>query len=184
MENENKLPNRKSVRLKNYDYSSDGLYFITICTQDMKCLFGYIKDGEMILNKYGKSIEQELLKIPTNYPDTTIVTYIVMPNHIHFILHSCRVYGPDGLRVYNSVGAGSARPQTGSVRQENKIHTIGQIIGRFKFNTTKTINMENKLWQRGFYEHIIRSEKSFIEIDYYIRVNPKTWESDKLFRVG
>ena len=78
--------NRRSIRLKNHDYSQSGAYFVTICTQDRKCLFGSIMDDEMILNDYGKIIEEKWLQIVGTHPEIDLGAYIIMPNHIHGII--------------------------------------------------------------------------------------------------
>lgn len=81
----NKLPNRKSIRLKGYDYSQAGLYFVTICTQNRAHLFGNIKNGEMILNDAGKMVETEWMKLTDRYKNIQLHEYVVMPNHFHAI---------------------------------------------------------------------------------------------------
>lgn len=152
---------RRSIRLKDYDYSQSGLYFITICCHSNKCRFGKIENGEMILNEYGLIASQEWERLPERYPHTILDVYQIMPNHIHSILH-----------ITDAI--------TGSP-------TCGEMTGAYKsiaFNACLEIyksknEIMGKLWQRNFYEHIIRNEKSYQTIANYIINNPATWNNDK-----
>lgn len=192
--------NRRSIRLKNYDYSQEGNYFITICCQDRARLFGKIDKGEMILNEAGNMIVTEWLALKSRFPNIELYEYIVMPNHFHGIL---------GI-VENTVGTSLAGvqnnedgqpqgiaptglpptglPQTG-LPQTELAPTVGNIIGAFKSITSveyiRGIESKNweqfnkRLWQRNYWEHIIRNDDSFDRISEYIKNNPRKWHEDK-----
>ncbi len=155
---------RRSIRLSGYDYSKPGMYFITICTQHRKCLFGTISDGKCRLNDAGGMVETVWNEIPFYYPGINIDEFVAMPNHIH------------GIVVISAV--------TGM--------SLPDVVHRFKTMTTKKyadgVKQSNwppfpgKLWQRNYWEHIIRDELDLNHIRDYIRNNPARWESDKLFR--
>ena len=178
--NINAHDHRRSIRLKGYDYALPGYYFVTICTQDRKNIFGEITNNEIELNKFGKIVDEKINELK-KYKNVDIDIYCVMPNHIHFI-----------IRI---VGAGSSRPINGS---ENPTPTVGQIVAYFKYQSTKQINdvinrahcgRENpaptgeytikKIFQRNYYEHIIRNEKSLNKIRGYITLNPTMWDRDR-----
>ncbi len=172
------LPNRQSIRLRGFDYSQNGLYFCTICTHDRENLFGEIIDGKMVLNNAGKIIDYWLNQIPTKYNGVILDEYQIMPNHIHIII--------------NIVGAGFPRPKT-----------LGQILAYFKYQSAKSVRLAKsgagvvdlsgaetaplqnkwvyikKIFQRNYYEHIIRDENEYTKICNYIQNNPKNWEKDK-----
>ncbi|PJB88198.1 transposase [Candidatus Roizmanbacteria bacterium CG_4_9_14_0_8_um_filter_34_12] len=163
---------RKSIRLKNYDYSQSGLYFVTICTQNRECIFGNIINNNvgvgrdrpisMILNQYGKIIENVWESLP-NHHSVELDVFQIMPNHVHFILHIV-------------LGASRRAPTT-----------LGFIVGMFKTECTKQINkLRNtpgqKIFQRNYYEHIIQNENELIKIRQYIKTNPLFWNQDINYR--
>jgi len=163
---EDKLPQRKRIRLDNYDYSSAGAYFITICTQNRKCVLSCIvgrglAPAESLLTEHGKIAERQLLSLEERYPFVSIDQYVVMPNHIHFIL----------LLDGGTAGA-SPRP------------TVSDVVCAYKSLTTrecKRNGFAEKLFQTSFYEHIIRNHSDYTEIVEYIQQNPSRWSSDKLY---
>ena len=172
------IHHRKSIRLKGYDYSREGLYFITICTQDRKCLFGEIVDGKMILNDFGKNADKCWLDIPKHFPNAILHEHIVMPNHVHGIIELTQ--GREG-----NVGAENFLPLRGTTP-----HSIGSIVKGFKIGVTKFFrnNYESigdpkpaHIWQRNYHEHIIRNEKSYQRISEYIINNPDRWSDDKFY---
>ena len=187
--------NRQSIRLKGYDYSQEGLYFITICCQDRLHLFGEIIQGEMVLNDAGKMIEKWYLELENKYPDKICHQMVVMPNHFHCIIENVsdnnnNVSGHVGMSLRgHPIRRYPERPTYG---MENKIYnaTIGDAVGWFKTMTTnayicgvKTQNWKRfnkRLWQRNYWEHIIRDEQSFDRISIYIADNPKKWKADTL----
>lgn len=182
--NNNKTYNRRSIRLQGYDYSQPGAYFITLCTQNRQCLFGNVIDGKMILNDYGQIAHQCWLEIPHHYPNVELDEFIVMPNHVHgiIIIHDIDVAieSPND-KSYNNVGAIHELPL--QYQKQRCLMTLPKIIGRFKMNSAKQINqlrqtMGLSVWQRNYYEHIIRNDESLHKIREYIHNNPLKWELD------
>ena len=203
------IHHRKSIRLKGYDYSQAGLYFITICVQDRKCLFGEIVGVEnfqpqMILNDAGKIADECWLEIPNHFPDAVLHEHIVMPNHIHGIIELIQsgshnesgqhvgVQNFEPLQSPNesglSIGVENFQPKRNEF-QKMIPRSIGSIVKGFKIGVTKwyrnnMVGAENFLpviWQRNYYEHIIRNEISYHKISEYIINNPNNWKEDDFF---
>lgn len=168
---------RKSIRLKEYDYKQPGSYFVTICVQNHQCLFGNIIVGagpcarpEMVLNDIGKMVQFIWEQMPKYYPGTDIDSFIVMPNHIHGI-------------VTLKTGTGQPRGVAPTT-----VLSLPQIVHRFKSLTTaryrhgvkqnQWLPFTNRLWQRNYYERVIRNENELSEIRKYIQENPLKWELD------
>ena len=161
--------NRKSIRLKGYDYSREGAYFVTICAQNRECLFGEIVDDKMVLNKYGEIVKNEWQRTGDIRPNIETDCFVVMPNHVHGIINIRR-----GVLQYAPTNGFKSPSQT-----------IGAITRGFKSTTTKQINILRDthgqcIWQRNYYEHIIRGEKDYNRIHEYIQNNPLKWELDSL----
>jgi REP element-mobilizing transposase RayT len=181
---DNYIPNihhRKSIRLQGYDYSKSGLYFITICVQDRKCLFGNIvkeyNDDPMVLNDAGKIANECWLEIPKHFPNAILHEHIIMPNHVHGIIE---------LVKNDDVGVQNFEPLHQPVNKFQKIipHSIGSIVRGYKIGVTKWFRSNTDIefvWQRNFYENIIRTEKSYQRIREYIINNAKNWHEDKFF---
>ena len=160
---------RRSIRLKGHDYSDDGLYFITICTKDRHCYFGRVIDGKMVLNEKGQIVKNEWLNTANvRQGDVILHEYVVMPNHFHAIVEICR----GGVR--NSIDNGVCDSKDRGVRSPSK--TLGAIVRGFKSAVTKQIGFP--IWQRNYYEHIIRNAHAFERISNYIRNNPAQWNKD------
>jgi len=243
------IHHRKSIRMKGYDYSQEGLYYITMCVQKRECLFGEIKNDEMILNDAGRMIENEWLAITKRFSDTELHEYCVMPNHFHGILEIVHhkpvdndtvANGQPGIAsttgdndTGNSVGAplvgvldnagvtnppnddiiANAEPQTKGeppTEQREGNHkglpqpgiaptsdatikkTVGDMMDAFKsISTVEYIRgVENegwqtfygKLWQRNYYEHIIRNHESYLRTANYIVNNPANWQGDEFYK--
>ncbi|MFZ6664505.1 transposase [Peijinzhouia sedimentorum] len=258
-----KIHKRKSIRLKGYDYSQAGLYFITICCQDRICRFGQVVNGEMVLNEIGKMVESEWMQLPERFQNTQLHEFVVMPNHFHAILEivksSNTITNPpnagatlmvdpntlvvdttnktqaqdkenqpqEGQPVRTTLvvdpknSSAETNPQEGTSptvnpknqpKQEEtqpqegqpqgiahtaktarekgkKVKTVGEIVGAFQsIVTVKYIRgvktkgwpqFKGKLWQRNFYEHIIRNERAYHNISKYIINNPRKWSEDK-----
>ncbi|MCC7400479.1 MAG: hypothetical protein IT214_03250 [Chitinophagaceae bacterium] len=246
------IHHRKSIRLKGYDYSQAGMYFITICVQNRACLFGDVVNGEMVLNDAGRIADECWLNIPVHFPNVILHEYIIMPNHVHGIIE---LVGAKNLSPHNdtphddssendtphndtphddsshddtphnesphddspgqhlSMNSPPELTMTGSF-DEMKIgaendsdsfgakydsdgygakdfsplrspsKTVGSIVRGFKIGVTKWFrsngNMEN-IWQRNYWEHIIRDEKSLQRISEYINNNPINWNTDKFY---
>ena len=171
-----KIHHRKSIRLKNYDYSRPGLYFITICTQGQLHLFGEIVDGEMVLNDVGRRVWDEWRKSEKIRDEIKIHEFVVMPNHLHGIVEI--VVGANGRSPVQS-------PVHSPVKKSMQTRSIGSLVAGFKSSFTAKINRidgmpKRQLWQRNYWEHIIRNENEYQRIAQYIMDNPKKWALDKL----
>jgi REP element-mobilizing transposase RayT len=163
-----RIHHRRSVRLRGFDYAHDGAYFVTICAESRACIFGEIVSQVARLSAIGEVIESHWHALPRKYPQIELDAFVVIPNHIH------------GVLWITSVGAGFPRPPTnaGEVRP-----TLGQIIGFYKYQTTKTVNEQRgaagaKLWQRSYYDHIMRNDHELDAIREYIATNPDRWDDD------
>jgi len=159
---------RKLNRWKDYNYSQNGCYFVTICIKDKMCLLGEVDNKEMILNRYGNIVNEFWNDIPNHYNNVFLDEYIIMPNHIHGII----------IIENNLVGTEQC-----SVPKETFIKNYGlisKIVKSFKESCVKTIRSQHNdssfAFQRSFYDHIIRSEKSLNAIRQYIIDNPLKWE--------
>jgi len=176
VETKNKKCNRRSIRLQRYDYSLPGAYFITICIHKQKMLLK-IKDVQMMIRSVWSSLPDRFLSLKLD-------EFVIMPNHIHAIL-CINIVGADLVSARNKADLVSARNKTTPISAP----TISRIVQAFKSITTykyilgvKENNwslFDKRLWQRNYYDHIIRSEKSLNYIREYIVNNPIRWEFDK-----
>jgi putative transposase len=165
-----------SLRLKDFDYSEEGIYFITICTKDRKNFFGKIQNGKMMLNDVGEIAKKCWKEIPKYFPDTVLGTFVIMPNHVHGLIY---------IKENNN----------SSVRNENfrslppgwhgaKSRSLSSIIRGFKIGVTKWCRQNNHdyfSWHKSFYDHIVRNDEELEKIHEYIIFNPQKWELDKYF---
>ena len=164
---------RRSIRLKEYDYSQAGAYFVTVCAWNRECLFGKVVDGEMQLNDIGRIVADEWTRSCEIRQEIELDEWIVMPNHIH------------GIIIITDVGAhGRAPLQHDNTVLHREPRSLSSFIAGFKSATTKRINQTRgtpgvQLWQRNYYEHVIRNEESLNEIRQYISGNPKRWAEDE-----
>ena len=168
-----KIHNRRSLRLKGYDYSQIGLYFVTICAHDKKCLFGEVAKGEMQINEYGKTIESTWNDLVNHNGGLRLKAFVVMPNHVHGIVE----IGGAGLEPR----AGLEPAPTGGMKSQG----LQEIVRQFKTFSAKRINAIRNLpgtpvWQRNYYEHVIRDEDDCTRIIEYITTNPQRWAEDSL----
>ena len=163
------LPKRKQIRLQNHDYSSPGAYFVTICTVDRRCILSDIRRGDpcgrpsLILTEYGKIVEH-CLKQAERLDAVRLEPHVIMPNHIHFI---CTIDHPRA----------TARVAP----------TLGRIVGALKSlsaNRCREEGLMGKLWQRGYYEHVVRNEEDLRQIWDYIESNPSKWVEDRYYAEG
>jgi len=169
---------RKSIRLKNYDYSKAGAYFVTICTKDHTWVFGKVNGGFMYLNDYGKIARKCWEEIPKHFPNVKIDLYIIMPNHIHGILWLCDSEVDVGERHASPLHLPHLNGN--QIIKKPKLYTV---VGSFKSAVTKKINILNdhsgkSMWQRSFYEHIVKDDISLNKIRKYIQFNPLNWYRD------
>ena len=187
------LHNRRSIRLKGYDYSQEGIYFITLCCQSRQHLFGKIENGIMHLNEFGEIIKEEWEKTPFIRTNISLGAFIIMPDHFHAILHIDQQITKKEDYIPNQFKSPS--------------QTIGAIIRGFKGATTNRIKKFNsgeskeegrgeswgvlqyaptalpsplKIWQRDYFEKIIRDQRAYQNITQYIIDNPKNWKKKKL----
>jgi REP element-mobilizing transposase RayT len=161
------LPKRKPTRLKEFDYSSNRYYFVTVCTHKRKNLFSNIvgqglAPAEVKLYPYGEIAQRELQNLEKRYEHIKIDKYVIMPNHIHAI-----------IIIKNKTAGASPCP------------TLSDVICTFKSLTTRKchlLNPNTKIWQTSFHDHIIRGEKDYKEIWEYIDENPSRWEADCFYK--
>lgn len=172
----------KSARLRSYDYSQSGMYFVTICTKDRQEFFGSIIGGKMVLSDIGKIIQDELLKTPIIRFNVILDKWIIMPNHLHLIIEivNSMVSVETPRRGVSTMG--NDKNKRGGYNPQWKPNSIGSIINQFKSICTKRIwksGPHTFAWQSRFYDHIIRDEISLNKIREYIQINPKMWERDR-----
>ncbi len=169
----NRLPSRKEHRLKNFDYATCGAYFITICTENRKNVLSEIIESERsnvvgegfplpILTEYGEITDKFINEITAKYPGVAVDCYVIMPNHIHLL-----------LSVADGGGRGNPSP------------TICSVVGWLKYRITKEINSTKneieKVFQRSFYDHVVRGRADYEEIFRYVYENPARWKTDELY---
>ena len=146
---------RHSNRIKGYDYSQNGAYFITVCTKDRKKILSYIVgDGSPVPKPYGIVAEKIIAQIPIKYPSVAVDKYVIMPDHIHML-----------LRFDMNCGTGNPSP------------TLGNVMGWYKYQVTKQINQQSnskgeRVFQRSYYDHVIRNQHDYDEIWQYIENTP------------
>lgn len=153
-------PRRKNIRLHGYDYSIPANYFITIVIQDRKCLLGNISNGKMVLSEVGEMVRKTLKDVTDKFEDSEIPHYVIMPNHIHFIIQNT---GGDRINeIVRWMKSLSTNRYLKCLRGRGCSHA------------------NNKLWQRNYFDHIIRNQHSYDYIANYIFANPQRWKYDKL----
>jgi len=176
-ENIPSLRRRKSIRLRGYDYSQTGMYFVTICTQNRVHLFGEIVDDEMILNDAGNMVSKIWNGIPNDFNHIQLHEFIIMPNHIHGIIEI--TVGADSISAPMDSGAEmDSAPTLGTIMQSFKRYTTIQYIQMVKQNILPPF--DKRVWQRNYWEHIVRNKNEYQRIAQYILDNPQKWGMDKL----
>ena len=173
---------RRSIRLPGYDYSQTGAYFVTICAYQRQCLFGDVVDGQMVLNQYGAIVADEWQKSSIIRQEIELDEWVVMPNHFHGIVIIQNSVGKNRDRI---VGANGRSPLQDHASVRMKPKSLSSLMAGFKSITTKKINIlrdapATPLWQRNYYEHIIRDRDAMDKIRQYIINNPVSWERDQL----
>ncbi|CAG0982487.1 hypothetical protein ANAEL_01829 [Anaerolineales bacterium] len=179
------IHHRRSIRLKDYDYSRAGAYFVTICAFQRECLFGEIIEGKMHLNTLGLKVVECWQRLADHFPHLTLDESVIMPNHFHGIVHIGDT--PDfGSPQADSGEAGEslASPLHLPLLQGTVAGSLGAIVQNFKSVSTRKINVlrQNRgcpLWQRNYYERVIRNETELARAREYIANNPMKWELDK-----
>ena len=188
------IHHRRSIRLKGYDYSQEGLYFVTICVQNKECIFGEIVENEMYLNDTGRIIETIWNILPTKFSNVLLHEFVVMPNHFHGILEICRdgdLSRPDATSYFDDtlrpdvLGVINHAPTIGGFagKYNPMFHqNLSRIVRWFKGRTTFECRKikPNFVWQRNYHEHIIRNEDAYLKISEYVKFNPALWNEDIL----
>ena len=181
-------PRRRATRLRSYDYGQTGGYFVTICVQDQKCLFGKIIDGRMQLNETGKIVVKCWNRIPQHFFSAELDVCVIMPNHVHGVIllgmggskSACAPTNPQPVRR-GEVPSPAPSNRTRAVSPP----TLGQVVAYFKYQSTKYINQHRgmpgtRIWQRNYYDHVLRDDMDLERIRQYITDNPMQWELDQL----
>ncbi len=178
MINDSHKHQRRSIRLRGYDYTQPGAYFVTVCTYRWKHMLGNVVDGRVVLNPFGKIVEEMWLKIADVRPHLSMDEYVVMPNHVHGIvmIHT----RPENVGATHWVAPTNKTDQPHGPAPDS----LGAIIGQFKAVATKGVNRTRDtpgraIWQRNYYEHIIRNDKALNRIREYIHYNPRRWHLDR-----
>lgn len=194
-----------SKRLKNWDYSGEAVYFITIVTKNRKCIFGSVLDDKMILNENGQIIENELLKSIKIRKNWFFHNWVVMPNHIHLLIE---IIEPQIVEAHSSASTSGISTNNIGVNVAEETHccaplqekqlestfcrkpnSISSFVAIFKSVTTKQINdickdtqqcASTKIWQTNYHDHIVRNYKTFDKIYQYIKTNPGNWNTDSI----
>ena len=198
---------RHSIRLKGYDYSQAGMYFITICVKERLCLFGNVVNAEMVLNNAGKFADECWKNIPDHFPNAVLHEYIIMPNHIHGIIELSNIIAIVGVQNFEPLQQQNFEPQQQNFEPQRSANefqkiipkSIGSIVRGFKIGVTKWFrenshgiqnpdlfknagcDLSRPIWQRNYYEHVIRNENSYQNIVKYIVNNPLKWNEDKFY---
>jgi REP element-mobilizing transposase RayT len=195
--------NRQSLRLPEYDYRAPGAYFVTICTANRRCLFGTVVDAQMRLNDYGAIVAEEWRRTEQVRDRVIIDTFVVMPNHTHGIIvitdppDDADDDSNDRSELASNDDADNNRgrdsPAVNPYHGKNPNRTFGgaiagslsTIMRQFKSMVTKRINRlrdtpDGDVWQRNFYEHVVRNRNALQRIRRYIRRNPTQWDTDRI----
>lgn len=179
---------RRVTRLHSYDYGQTVGYFVTICVQHQECLFGKIIDGQMRLNKIGAIVVKCWSHIPQHFFSAELDVCVVMPNHIHgIILLSTSGAEWHRLPIHSQPNCRREVPSspTPNRRDQRTSPTLGQVVAYFKFQSIKYINQHRDMpgacvWQRNYYDHVIRDDIDLQRIRQYVTDNPMRWELDQL----
>ena len=177
--------NRHSIRMKGYDYSLSGAYFVTIVAKNRKNILGWIERNQIRINEIGELVSYCWMRIPNNFDRTKLDEYVMMPNHLHGIIFIDEASGKgeafgDAKKIEIEAASSNASP----LRPKGTVPgSLGAIIQNFKSVSTRMANKRyfepgNKIWQRDYYERIIRNERELNAIRQYIRDNPLNWDLD------
>ena len=175
---------RRSIRLKGYDYTQPGAYFVTIVTQQRQCWFGDVVDGRMRLNEMGKMVQREWERLPSRFESVELDEFVIMPNHIHGII----VITGRGTAASEQDDESELSRRAPTERSEHfgkpVPGSIPTIIRSYKSSVSLRANLmrnspDSPLWQRNYYEHIIRNDRELNAIRQYIQNNPAKWEMDR-----
>ncbi len=184
---------RRTIRLPDFDYASEGAYFVTICAYQRECVFGDVVGDAMQLNAAGKIVQEEWLQTGSKRPYVVLDEFVVMPNHFHAILfimksddeaaRGIRVGARRAIEPRNQRDANVGAQRAAPLQPHVTARSLGAIVRGFKSAATKRINEQRgtpgvPIWQRNYYEHVIRNELSLNDIRSYIQTNPARWAED------
>jgi putative transposase len=180
---------RKLIRLKKYNYNQPNAYYVTMCVNNRRCLFGDVYNKKMILNRYGAIIDKCWNEIPDHFSHVQLDKHIVIPNHIHgIIIIGKRVDSLSGEYIETLRRGTACRAPTNPIEYFGKPvpGSLSTIMRSFKSAATKQINQlrntpKKSVWQRNYYEHIIRNQSDLNRIRHYILNNPLNWKNDKYY---
>ena len=169
------IHDRRSIRLQGYDYAETGYYFVTVCAQGRGCLFGQITKGDLCLNENGQVVAESWAWLAKRYEYVNLDEWVLMPNHLHAI-----------VIINDERRGGSRTAPTSAAANSLRRKPLGRLIGAFKTVSTKKVNELHgtpgtTMWQRNYYEHIIRDQNSLETVRRYIVNNPSRWEFDELY---
>ena len=174
---------RRSIRLPEHDYTQPGRYFVTICVKDRHCLLGEVRQGRMCLSACGRIAAEEWLRTAEVRDNVHLDAFVVMPNHVHGII---AIVGNNDVGATGPVAPTTAAPITTDAERPcgPESNSLGAIIGQYKSVVSKRIQRLWKssgqtLWQRNYYEHIVRGRKDLERIRRYIVSNPARWSTDR-----
>lgn len=166
------LPHRRSIRLPGYDYSTSGFYFVTICTYGRKWTLGEIVDHQVVLAPLGEVVYEEWWKAGLIRPDLAVDEFIVMPNHLHGLVQ----FGCENAAKGDRQGARNAPLPRAS--------SLGSLVAGYKASVTRRatddLGLRHRVWQRNYYERVIRNERQLAAVREYIVGNPRNWSHDPL----
>lgn len=172
---------RKNTRMKQWDYSSDGYYFVTICVKNRAHVFGNVRDKKMRFNKWGEIAHECWQEIPIHFPDVEIDQFVIMPNHVHgiVVLKNKMEHVVGDKYIYSLSKNGTKKSKNRNMMQ------LSKIIATYKAAVTRKINKipSNNYfqWQHSFHDHVIRDERALVNIQNYIFFNPDSWRDDDFF---
>jgi len=181
------IHHRRSIRLKGYDYTRAGAYFVTICALERECLFGDIVDGMMVMNQFGDLVEAAWHDLPSHYPWVALDRFVVMPNHVHgiIVLDGTITLVGAGFKPAHHDYADIDRAGFKPAPTSDKRHGLPEMVRAFKTFSARSINGTRNssgvpVWQRNYYEHVIRDDADYSRIAEYVVTNPQRWIEDKL----
>ncbi len=166
---------RKSPRRKTYDYTAEGIYFVTICTFQRDLIFGEIAQKQIYLSEIGQFVALVWQEIPSHFANVALDSFVVMPNHLHGL-----------VAIVNTAAVGTTHASSAD-KKPLKPGSLGAIIGSFKAAASKRVNdkygyFAPKIWQPRYHDHIVRNNAELDRIRMYISLNPIRWEADEYFR--
>lgn len=185
---EPEIHRRRSIRLQGYDYSQTGAYFATLCCDHRKCLFGEILGEEMRINNFGRVVQTVWNELPDHYPDVALDAFVIMPNHVHGIImltngNFTSSLGA-GLKPAPTEDISGLYPVGAGFKPAPRRHSLPEIIRALKTFSAKNINLLRStsgvpVWQRNYYERVIRNEEELNAARQYIADNPARWNEDR-----